>query len=222
MRLSLWWINRIRVHRRALSSVSSPFLSAFSPPPGLLRTLRAAASAWAFRMLLFRSSGVRSGVTHGLLPALFSPHFSVSFTTSSCWGRVRCHRGFITLCRTCVCLCWTASELHRSAAGLHQSKQSLILEEITQTLAWLFMATLTFMLFLGAARSGLLSNSSCFRRAAASELPHKHRKTNQPSYLRFIYIVSKWSSRLRTLMFINSQLWVFFITVLVECNYCWH
>lgn len=132
MRLSFWWTNRIRVHLRALSSVSSPSWSTFSPL-GLLRTLRAAASAWAFRMLLFRSSGVRSGVTHGLLPALFSPHFSVSFTTSSCWSRVRCHRGFIKLCCTCVCLCWTASELHRSAAGLHQSNHSLILVEITQT-----------------------------------------------------------------------------------------
>lgn len=37
-----------------------------------------------------------------------------------------------------------------------------------QTLTWLFMAILTLMLFLGVARSGLLSNASCFRRAAAS------------------------------------------------------
>lgn len=48
-------------------------------------TFRAAASTCAFRMLLFRSSGVQSGGTTGLLPALLSPHFSVSFTTSSCW-----------------------------------------------------------------------------------------------------------------------------------------
>lgn len=211
MRLSLWWISRIRVHRSGGPSFS---------PPGLLRTLSAAASAWAFRMLLFRSSGVRSGVTHGLLPALFSPHFSVSFTTSSCW--VRCHRGFITLCRTCVCLCWTASELHRSAAGLHQSKQSLILEEITNTRLVVHGHVDVHVISRRsekrtALQLQLLQTSCCFWVAA-----HEHRKTNKQSYLRFIYIVSKWSSRLRTLMFINSQLWVFFITVLAECNYCLH
>lgn len=55
----------------------------------LLLTLRAAASACAFRMLLFSSSGVRRGVATGLLlPALLRPHFSVSFTTSSCSNRV--------------------------------------------------------------------------------------------------------------------------------------
>lgn len=55
----------------------------------LLITLRAAASACAFRMLLFSSSGVRRGVATGLLlPVLLRPHFSVSFTTSSCSNRV--------------------------------------------------------------------------------------------------------------------------------------
>lgn len=55
----------------------------------LFHTLTAAASAWAFRMLLFRSSGVRSGVTTGLLPALLRTHFSVSFITSSCCNKVK-------------------------------------------------------------------------------------------------------------------------------------
>lgn len=48
-------------------------------------TMTAAASAWAFRMLLFRSSGVLSGVAPGLLLAvLLRLHFSKILTTSSC------------------------------------------------------------------------------------------------------------------------------------------
>lgn len=51
---------------------------------GFSLTVTAAASACAFRMLLFRSSGVRMGVAPGLLLAgLLRLHFSVIFTTSS-------------------------------------------------------------------------------------------------------------------------------------------
>lgn len=38
-----------------------------------------------------------------------------------------------------------------------------------ETHTWLFRATLTLMLFLGGVGRGLVSNSSCFRRAAASK-----------------------------------------------------
>lgn len=56
-----------------------------------------------------------------------------------------------------------------SMLGLGVNHPVLLVYRIhEQTPTWLFNAMLTFMLFLGVARRGLLSNASCFRRAAAS------------------------------------------------------